>query len=142
VDHSSYPTALRDAGLRVTQQRLAVLEALDASPHAPVDHIVDRVQQRLGTVSVQAVYDVLDALEGARLVRRIELPGHARQFETRVDDNHHHLVCRSCGRVEDVDCVVGEAPCLTPSDNHGFTVESAEVVFSGLCATCAAGPRA
>ena len=130
-----WETALRDAGLKVTQQRLAVLDVLASTQHVEADDIVERLQPRLST---QTVYGILSALESARLVRRIELPGHSWRYETRVDDNHHHLVCRACGRIEDVDCVVGEAPCLTPSDDHGFAVESADVVFSGLCPDCAA----
>jgi len=133
--------ALRDAGLRVTQQRLAVLEELRAVPHAEADEIVRRLRPRLGEVSAQTVYGVVGALETAGLVRRIDLPGHAWRYETRVADNHHHLVCRSCGRVEDVDCVVGAAPCLTPSDDLGFVIDAADVVFSGLCPACAARPR-
>jgi len=130
--------ALHDAGLRVTQQRLAVLEELQAAPHAEAEDLVRRLEPRLGAVSAQTVYGVVAALEDAGLVRRIDLPGHAWRYETRVADNHHHLVCRACGRVEDVDCVVGAAPCLTPSDAHGFRIEAADVVFSGLCPQCAA----
>ena len=131
-------TALRDAGLKVTQQRLAVLDVLTTTQHAEADDIVERLEPKL---SAQTVYGILAALESARLVRRIELPGHSWRYETRVADNHHHLVCRSCGRIEDVDCVVGEAPCLTPSDDHGFAIETAEVVFSGLCPECTAAGR-
>ena len=130
--------ALHDAGLRVTQQRLAVLDELRRAPHAEADELVRRLRPRLGAVSAQTVYGVVGALEEAGLVRRIDLPGHAWRYETRVADNHHHLVCRACGRVQDVDCVVGAAPCLAPSDTHGFTIEAADVVFSGLCAACAA----
>lgn len=130
--------ALHDAGLRVTQQRLAVLDELRRAPHAEADELVRRLRPRLGAVSAQTVYGVVAALEEAGLVRRIDLPGHAWRYETRVADNHHHLVCRACGRVQDVDCVVGAAPCLAPSDTHGFTIEAADVVFSGLCAACAA----
>ncbi|WP_022881585.1 Fur family transcriptional regulator [Gryllotalpicola ginsengisoli] len=137
---TNWEAALREAGLRVTRPRLAVLDALEAEPHAEADDIVRRVEAALGQTSPQTVYGVLAALEASDLVRRIDLPGNAWRYETRVADNHHHLVCRSCGRVEDVDCVVGAAPCLTPGDTHGFTVEAADVVFSGLCPDCSPLP--
>ena len=127
---------LRDAGLRVTAQRVAVLEAVRSLPHGDVDSVVTVVRERLGTVSVQAVYDALGALTEARLVRRIEPAGSPARFEGRVDDNHHHVVCRSCGTVADVDCAVGETPCLTASESHGFALDEAEVTYWGLCPTC------
>lgn len=133
-----WEAALRDAGLRVTQQRLAVLEVLESTPHAEIDDVVLKLEPRLGVTSAQTVYGVAAALETAGLVRRIDLPGHSWRYETRVADNHHHLVCRSCGRIDDVDCVIGEAPCLTPSDDRGFVIDAAEVVFAGLCPECAA----
>lgn len=135
---------LRRAGLRVTAPRQSVLQWLAEHPHATAEQIRSGVRQRLGSVSTQAVYDVLAACTRAGLVRRIEPAGHPARFERRTDDNHHHLVCRSCGRTEDIDCAVGARPCLTPSDDHGYVVDEAEVVFWGLCPTChtAAAPPA
>jgi Fur family transcriptional regulator, stress-responsive regulator len=128
--------ALQAAGLRVTATRVAVLSELRRIPHATADQVETEVRARLGAVSTQAVYDVLAALERVELVRRIEPAGHAARFETRVLDNHHHVVCRGCGRVQDVDCAVGPAPCLEPSAAPGFEVDEAEVTFWGLCASC------
>jgi Fe2+ or Zn2+ uptake regulation protein len=127
---------LRSAGLRVTAPRLAVLEWLDGHPHATADRVATAVRARLGSVSTQAVYDVLNACTQAGLVRRIEPAGSPARYETRTGDNHHHVVCRSCGRTEDVDCVVGHRPCLDPSNANGFVVDEAEVVFWGLCPDC------
>jgi Fur family ferric uptake transcriptional regulator len=130
---------LREAGLRVTRPRLAVLSVLDeAREHLPVSAVVAGARLRLGEVSTQAVYDCLDALGGVGLVRRVESAGSPARYETRAGDNHHHLVCRGCGRTLDVDCVVGEAPCLQPSETHGFVVDEAEVFFWGRCPTCTA----
>ena len=128
--------ALRSAGLRVTGPRRAVLAWLAAHPHSTVDAIGAGVGQRLGSVSTQAIYDVLGACAHAGLVRRIELPGHPARYERRAGDNHHHLVCRDCGRTEDVDGVVGLRSCLAAADDHAFTVEAAEVVFWGRCPAC------
>ena len=131
---------LRAAGLRVTTPRVTVLDVLEdahGDTHLAAADVVDRVRVRVGTVSTQAVYDVLDALTRAGLARRIEPAGHPARFEARVGDNHHHLVCRRCGSTTDVDCVVGAAPCLTPSDAAGFVVDEAEVTFWGLCPACA-----
>ncbi len=127
---------LRAAGLRVTAPRLAVLNAVTAQPHSDADSVAAQVRQQLGSVSTQAVYDVLKACVSAGLLRRIEPAGSPARFETRTGDNHHHLVCRSCGKVVDVDCVVGQAPCLEPSDYHGFEIDEAEVVFWGRCNDC------
>jgi Fe2+ or Zn2+ uptake regulation protein len=127
---------LRGAGLRVTESRVAVLEGLGDHPHATADTVARLVTLRLGSVSKQAVYDVLAACTDAGLLRRIEPAGSAARFETRIGDNHHHLVCRRCGRTEDVDCAVGQRPCLTPNDDAGFAVDEAEVVFWGLCPDC------
>ena len=127
---------LRDAALRVTRPRLAVLAAVHDSPHADTKSIVAQARDELGDVSQQAVYDVLHALTAADLVRRIHVKGAAARYEARVGDNHHHVVCRSCGAIADVDCVVGEVPCLTASDTHGFVVDEAEIVFRGLCPDC------
>ncbi|MEV7041530.1 Fur family transcriptional regulator [Amycolatopsis sp. NPDC051061] len=135
---SDVTTTLRAAGLRVTAPRRAVLTWLAAHPHSTVDEIGTGVRSVLGSVSTQAVYDVLGACAEAGLIRRIELPGHPARFERRAGDNHHHVVCRRCGRTEDVDCVVGAAPCLTPDDAHGFLVDEAEVVFWGVCPGCRA----
>ena len=127
---------LREAGLRVTGPRQAVLGVLAVHPHATADAVAAAVRARLGSVSTQAVYDVLAACEVTGLVRRIEPAGSAARYETRTGDNHHHVVCRSCGATADVDCVVGERPCLSPSDDSGFVVEAAEVVFWGRCPAC------
>lgn len=130
---------LRGRGLRVTRARLAVLDAVGRLPHATADAVLADVRERAGQVSVQAVYDVLHALTEAGILRRIEPAGHPARYERRVGDNHHHVVCRACGAVDDVDCSVGLAPCLTPSSTRGFLVETAEVTYWGLCPTCAAG---
>ena len=130
---------LREVGLRVTAPRVAVLAVLtEADDHPDVDDITSRVRARLGTVSVQAIYDVLDALAASGLVRRIEPAGSPARFEARVGDNHHHLVCRRCGRATDVDCAVGLRPCLEPSDLAGFVIDEAEVTYWGLCPACQA----
>jgi len=128
--------ALRGAGLRVTAPRRAVLTWLTEHPHSTADAVGAAVRAQLGTVSTQAVYDVLAACVDAGLVRRIEPAGHPARFERRVADNHHHVVCRRCGATQDVDCAVGPAPCLAPSQAHGFAVDEAEVVFWGLCPSC------
>ena len=131
---------LRDAGLRVTQPRLAVMAALERHPHAGADVILSAVRENR-PVSHQAVYDVLHALADLGLVRRIQPAGSVARYELRVGDNHHHLVCRSCGAVVDIDCAAGAAPCLDPSDVDvrapGFVMDEAEVTYWGLCATCA-----
>ncbi|ATQ30559.1 Fur family transcriptional regulator [Rhodococcus ruber Chol-4] len=130
------PAQLRAAGLRVTAPRVAVLGAVAAHPHSDADEIAVAVRSELGSVSTQAVYDVLKACVGAGLLRRIEPAGSPARYETRIGDNHHHLVCRNCGAVTDIDCVVGAVPCLVPSDDHGFAVDEAEVTFWGLCPDC------
>ena len=129
---------LRQSGLRVTRQRVAVLTVLRDHPHADTDTIIRRVREVAGDVSHQAVYDVLRALTDAGLVRRIQPAGSVARYEVRVGDNHHHVVCRSCGVIADVDCAVGETPCLTASDSHGFVIDQAEVTYWGLCPPCAA----
>ena len=126
---------IRAAGLRATAARVAVLEALEALPHTDVDTLLAAVRDRT-EVSTQAVYDVLRAFTRVGLVRRIEPAGSPARFETRVGDNHHHVVCRECGATSDVDCAVGSAPCLTASDDHGYTIDEAEVVYWGLCPAC------
>ena len=131
-------TTLRAAGLRVTRPRLAVLGVVQHHPHADTDQIIGLVRNEIGKVSHQAVYDVLRALTKAGLLRRIEPAGSTARYEARVGDNHHHVVCRSCGAIADVDCVVGHAPCLTASDGHGFSIDEAEVVYWGRCPDCSA----
>ena len=133
---------LRDAGLRVTRPRLSVLSVLADHPHADADTIVTHARAARPSLSPQAVYGVLKAFVAAGIARRIEPAGASALFELRVGDNHHHLVCRSCGAVADVDCTLGAAPCLTPSDAAGFVVDEAEVVFWGLCRDCQAGASA
>jgi Fur family transcriptional regulator, stress-responsive regulator len=127
---------LRDAGLRVTAPRLAVLSCVRELDHPDVNDVVRAARLRLGAVSTQAVYDVLRVFEEAGLVRRIEPAGSPIRYETRVGDNHHHLVCRRCGVVADVDCVVGHAPCLEPASDAGFVVDEADVTFWGICPRC------
>lgn len=127
---------LRGVGLRVTAARVALLETVREGDHLSVEAIAAGVRDRVGHVSLQAVYDALGALAEAGLVRRIEPAGGPARFEGRVSDNHHHVICRSCGRVADVDCAVGEAPCLTASDDHGFSIGEAEVTYWGLCPGC------
>ncbi|KRD22922.1 MULTISPECIES: Fur family transcriptional regulator [unclassified Streptomyces] len=127
---------LRGAGLRVTAARVALLQTVRAGDHLGVEAIASGVRDRVGHISLQAVYDALHALTTAGLVRRIEPPGSPARFEGRVGDNHHHLVCRSCGAVVDVDCAVGHAPCLTASDDRGFSIDEAEVIYWGLCPDC------
>jgi Fur family ferric uptake transcriptional regulator len=139
VAASQTPTTadeLRQAGLRVTAARIALLQTVRAGDHLDVDTIASQVRDRLGTISVQAVYEALHALTAAGLIARIEPAGSPARFEGRVGDNHHHIVCRSCGVVTDVDCVVGEPPCLTASDDHGFSIDEAQVIFWGLCPNC------
>ncbi len=131
---------LRGAELRVTRPRLAVLEAVHAHPHSDTDSIIGAVRTAVPTVSHQAVYDVLRALTAAGLVRRIQPSGSVARYEARVGDNHHHVVCRSCGVIADVDCAVGETPCLTADDDQGFTIDEAEVTYWGLCPACATAP--
>jgi len=127
---------LRGAALRVTRPRVAVLNAVYRHPHADTDSIIGAVRDDLGEVSTQAVYDVLRALTDAGLVRRIAPRGSVARYESRVADNHHHVVCRSCGAIADVDCAVGFTPCLTASDDSGYSIDEAEVIYWGLCPSC------
>jgi Fur family transcriptional regulator, stress-responsive regulator len=127
---------LREAALRVTSPRVAVLTAVHEHPHADTDAIIGAARRRLGAVSHQAVYDVLRALTDAGLVRRIQPAGSVARYEARVGDNHHHVVCRTCGAVADVDCAVGYTPCLTAVDDAGFSIDEAEVVYWGSCSQC------
>jgi Fur family ferric uptake transcriptional regulator len=133
-----YERMLRDAALRVTRPRLAVLTAVHDHPHADTDSIIGAVREHSGVVSHQAVYDVLRSLTAAGLVRRIQPSGSVARYESRVGDNHHHVVCRVCQTIADVDCAVDETPCLTASDDHGFIIDEAEVVYWGTCPQCAA----
>jgi Fe2+ or Zn2+ uptake regulation protein len=136
-DIKTLQESLRQAGLRVTAPRLAVLNAISGKgEHWDAEAIADAARKQLGTLSTQAVYDNLRILEEVGLVRRIQPSGHPGLYETRVGDNHHHIVCRRCGVTEDVDCTVGAAPCLEPSTDHDFIVEEAEVIFWGLCPHC------
>jgi Fur family ferric uptake transcriptional regulator len=134
---------VRDSGLRLTSQRLAVLAAIEEHPdHPDATEIAAAARRRVGSISTQAVYNVLEALTDAGLIRRIEPAGSPALYETRVGDNHHHVVCRSCGTTVDVACVVGHGPCLKPSSTHGFVVDEAEVTFWGLCRSCRPTSRA
>ncbi len=130
---------LRGASLRVTRPRVSVLAAVHAHPHADTDTVIQAVRADLGDVSTQAVYDVLRALAAAGLVRRIEPAGSVPRYEARVGDNHHHVVCRVCGAIADVDCAVGDTPCLIAADDHGFVIDEAEVTYWGLCPSCSTG---
>lgn len=127
---------LRSVGLRVTRPRLAVLDVLRTGGHLDVGEIATQVRTRLDSVSIQAVYDVLGALSRAGLARRVEPAGSPARYEARAGDNHHHVVCRSCGAIADIDCQLGEAPCLHPGNTCGFEVDEAEVTFWGLCPSC------
>jgi len=131
---------LRDAGLRVTASRRAVLEALHEHSHSSADEVFREVAVTVPHTSLQSVYNALGDFADAGLVRRIEPAGRAGLFELRVGDNHHHVVCSSCGAVEDIDCAVGEAPCLAPSDSRGFAIHTAEVTYWGICPSCASAP--
>jgi Fur family transcriptional regulator, stress-responsive regulator len=133
---SSYAEQLRAADLRVTRPRVAVMEAVHEHPHADTETLFGAVRAGLPDVSRQAVYDVLNALTAVGLVRRIQPSGSVARYESRIGDNHHHVVCRSCGTIADVDCAVGEAPCLTAVDDKGFAIDEAEVIYWGLCPDC------
>ena len=133
---SDFAEQLRTADLRVTRPRLAVLQAVHTHPHADTDTVFSAVRGSLPEVSRQAVYDVLAALTTVGLLRRIQPSGSVARYESRVGDNHHHVVCRSCGTIGDVDCAVGDVPCMTPVDNQGFLLDEAEVIYWGLCPDC------
>lgn len=146
-DRTGAAERLRAVGLRVTAPRVAMLDWVASNPRATAEQVAAAVRARLGTVSTQTVYDVLHACTRSGLLRRVEPAGHPARFETRTGDGHHHLVCRQCGRTEDVDDVIGVAPCLDPAESAGFVVNDAEVVFWGYCPDCAehaeiAGPTA
>lgn len=127
---------LREHGLQVTAQRLAILRAVASHPHATADEVIDDVRAVIGSISRQAVYDTLGALVEKNLLRRIQPAGSAARYEDRVGDNHHHLICRGCARTFDIDCAVGEAPCLVADDDHGFEIDEAEVIYWGRCPSC------
>lgn len=131
---------LRERGLLVTAQRVAILEAVAGHPHATVDTIAAAVRGQLGSVSKQAIYDGLHRLVAEGLLRRIQPVGSPARYEDRVDDNHHHVICRECGAVADVDCAVGAAPCLTAAEDHGFVIDEADVAYWGRCPDCLAAP--
>ncbi|HEY0637058.1 MAG TPA: Fur family transcriptional regulator [Pseudonocardiaceae bacterium] len=139
---SDFERMLRGVALRVTRPRVAVLAAVHDHPHADTDSIIGVVREDLGEVSHQAVYDVLRALTATGLVRRIQPTGSVARYESRVGDNHHHVVCRSCGAIADVDCAVGATPCLAASEDHGFTIDEAEVIYWGRCPECVAAAAA
>lgn len=132
---------LREHGVQVTAQRLAVLRAVSGQPHVTADAVAEVVRAEIGVISRQSVYDTLGLLVDVGLIRRIQPVGSAARFEDRVNDNHHHLICRTCGRVVDVDCAVGSAPCLTPNDDSGFDVVEVEVAYWGRCPECVAETR-
>ncbi|MDA8018485.1 MAG: transcriptional repressor [Thermoanaerobaculia bacterium] len=127
---------LRDNGLQVTAQRLAILRAVSSRAHATADELIGDVRDEIGSISRQAVYDTLGVLVEKNLIRRIQPAGSPARYEDRVGDNHHHLICRGCGSTFDIDCVVGAAPCLTAADDHGFEIDEAEVIFWGRCPSC------
>lgn len=131
-----WPTHLKDAGMRVTAGRVAVLTALQDHPHLGVNEVTSAVRERTGSASVQAVYDNLATLHSHGLIRRVEPAGQPPRYELETGDNHHHIICRSCGLMRDVECAVGAAPCLTAIHDHGFVIDQAEVIYWGLCAQC------
>jgi len=135
ADHHDFSEDLRKAGLQVTAQRLAVYRAVEQSPHSMADVIHEKVHTEIGSVSRQAVYDALNVMSEHGLIRRIQPAGSAARYEHRTD-NHHHLVCRECGSLVDIDCAVGEAPCLVADDDHGYVVDEAEVIYWGKCPDC------
>ena len=132
---------LRDAGLRATEPRRATLAALIETPHATAEQVLGLVSDQLARPSIQSVYNTLDDFVAAGIARRIEPAGHPGHYELRVGDNHHHLICRSCGAIVDVDCATGEPPCMHPADSHGYQLDEAEVIYWGLCPRCADGPH-
>ncbi len=135
-EHTNPEQLLRDNGVQVTAQRLALLEAVAVHPHSTADDIVEEVRSKLGSISRQAVYDTLGVLAEKHLIRRIQPAGSAARYENRVGDNHHHLICRECSLMFDVDCAVGSTPCLIANDDHGFEIDEAEVIYWGRCSSC------
>ena len=134
----SFEQQLRSSGLQVTAQRLAIMQAVTDTPHATAEELTEVVRSSIGSISRQAVYDTLGALADKRLIRRIQPIGSPARYEDRVGDNHHHLVCRDCGLIFDIDCAVGATPCLDADDDHGFEIDEAEVVYWGRCPDCRA----
>lgn len=137
IDTDTAADLLREHSLRVTAPRVAVLRELSAHPHADVDTITRATRERLGSVSTQAVYDILGVLAAQGMVRKFEPAGHPARYELELGDNHHHLVCRTCGTMLDVECAPGAAPCLDAADDHGFAIDEAEVIYWGTCPACA-----
>ncbi len=136
AEGQSFEQQLRSAGLQVTAQRLAMMEAVTAAPHATAEELTEFVRSKIGSISRQTVYDTLGALADKRLIRRIQPTGSPARFEDRVGDNHHHLICRDCDLIFDIDCAVGATPCLHAEDDHGFEIDEAEVVYWGRCPRC------
>ncbi len=136
VMHGDVEQLLREHGLQVTAQRLAIMRAVSSRPHATADQLIDDVRAVIGSISRQAVYDTLSILVEKNLVRRIQPAGSAARYEDRVSDNHHHLICRGCGETFDIDCALGAAPCLVADDDHGFEIDEAEVIYWGRCPSC------
>ena len=134
--NKDYSTLLRERGLQITAQRLSVMRAVSTHPHSTADDVAETVRQEIGTISRQAVYDALSVLEEKGLIRRIQPAGSPARFEDRVGDNHHHVICRQCSRMVDVDCAVGEMPCLTAADDMGYQIDEAEVIYWGVCPEC------
>ncbi|MEX3509585.1 transcriptional repressor [Kocuria sp. WRN011] len=138
VEPLSWAARIREAGLRVTKPRLAVLDALERSPHATADEVLAAVRTVMPSITVQSIYVVLHSLTKAGLLRQLDLANSPARYETRVADNHHHAVCTVCGRIEDVACAVGHAPCLVPTETHGMNIHVADVVYQGVCSDCSA----
>jgi Fe2+ or Zn2+ uptake regulation protein len=138
IEHQRIASQLRSCGLQVTAQRLAVMEAVTANSHATTEELAEVVRGKIGSISRQAVYDTLGVFADKDLIRRIQPTGSVARYEDRVGDNHHHLVCRGCGLIFDIDCAVGSTPCLTADDDHGFEIDEAEVVYWGRCPDCRA----
>ena len=136
AEHESFEQQLRGSGLQVTAQRLAILQAVTDGPHATAEELTEIVRDKIGSISRQAVYDTLGALADKRLIRRIQPIGSPARYEDRVGDNHHHLVCRDCGLIFDIDCAIGATPCLDAAEDHGFEIDEAEVVYWGRCPDC------
>ncbi|WP_436793457.1 Fur family transcriptional regulator [Actinospongicola halichondriae] len=136
ADADTPEARLRAHGVQVTAQRLAIMRAVGSSPHATADDVAEEVRTLIGSISRQAVYDSLGVLVDKGLIRRIQPAGSAARYEDRVGDNHHHLICRGCGKTFDIDCAVGEVPCLTADDDHGFAIDEAEVIYWGHCPSC------
>ena len=132
----TFAAVLRERGIQITAQRLAVMRAVSAEPHVTADRVAEVVRAEIGAISLQSVYDALGVLVAEGLIRRIQPAGSAARFEDRVGDNHHHLICRVCGRVVDVDCAVGDAPCLAASDDKGYQIDEAEIAYWGRCPDC------